>query len=117
MDIFLREAFSYLLLFLTGRLPCIFKEITGFYCPGCGGTRSVLALCSGNVIKSFLLHPFVPVFLIELFIVVLRRIKTGKLFISNPETVIVFSVLILQWIVKNAFLLAGIDIIALANAM
>ncbi|WP_211233956.1 DUF2752 domain-containing protein [Chitinilyticum litopenaei] len=25
-------------------LPCIFYELTGFYCPGCGATRAVYAL-------------------------------------------------------------------------
>ncbi len=39
---------------------CAFRKATGFYCPGCGGTRSVKALLSGHFIKAFLLHPFVP---------------------------------------------------------
>lgn len=27
---------------------CMFHELTGLYCPGCGGTRSVYALLHGN---------------------------------------------------------------------
>ncbi len=41
-------------------LPCLFRLFTGLYCPGCGGTRAVLALLSGNIRKSFFYHPFVP---------------------------------------------------------
>ena len=40
--------------------PCAFHRLTGFYCPGCGGTRAVKALFHGKIITSFLFHPFVP---------------------------------------------------------
>lgn len=43
-----------------GRIPCLFHELTGFYCPGCGGTRAVLALLAGHPVLSFLYHPLVP---------------------------------------------------------
>ncbi|MCR4792445.1 MAG: DUF2752 domain-containing protein [Lachnospiraceae bacterium] len=45
---------------LFGSGDCRFKEVTGFYCPGCGGTRAVRAFLSGHLIKSFIYHPFVP---------------------------------------------------------
>ena len=38
---------------------CLFNKITGLYCPGCGGTRSVRALLHGHLIKSLWYHPFV----------------------------------------------------------
>ena len=38
---------------------CIFHAMTGYYCPGCGGTRSVYALLQGHLIQSFLYQPFV----------------------------------------------------------
>lgn len=41
------------------RLPCVFRLVTGFYCPGCGGTRAVFALLNGKPILSFLYHPLV----------------------------------------------------------
>lgn len=40
-------------------LPCIFHGVTGFYCPGCGGTRAVAALLRGEILRSFLYHPIV----------------------------------------------------------
>ena len=39
--------------------PCGFRFMTGFYCPGCGGTRAVRALLQGKILLSFLYHPFV----------------------------------------------------------
>ena len=44
--------------FLLGT-PCIFRQMTGLYCPGCGGTRAAIALLSGHPVRSFLLHPII----------------------------------------------------------
>ena len=39
---------------LTGiAIPCVFHEVTGLYCPGCGMTRSVLALLKLDFYQSF----------------------------------------------------------------
>lgn len=43
-----------------GGFPCLFHLITGFYCPGCGGTRAIRMLIHGKVMASFCYHPFVP---------------------------------------------------------
>ena len=46
--------------------PCAFKALTGYDCPGCGGTRMVWYLLHGNVVQAarhhlvvFLAIPFV----------------------------------------------------------
>ena len=41
-------------------LPCLLRTFTGFYCPGCGGTRAVYALLHLQPWQSFCYHPFVP---------------------------------------------------------
>ncbi|MBQ6855594.1 MAG: DUF2752 domain-containing protein, partial [Lachnospiraceae bacterium] len=43
-------------LMVRGKLPCMFRMLTGLYCPGCGGTRAVKALLTGHPIQSFLYH-------------------------------------------------------------
>lgn len=40
-------------------MPCVFHTVTGYYCPGCGGTRAVAALLHGEFIQSFRFHPMV----------------------------------------------------------
>ena len=32
-----------------GIYPCLFHLVTGAYCPGCGGTRALLALLHGRL--------------------------------------------------------------------
>ena len=44
---------------VLGSLPCPFHFLTGLYCPGCGGTRAVMALLTGNWKASLYYHPFV----------------------------------------------------------
>lgn len=39
---------------------CVFNNATGYYCPGCGGTRALISFVKGNLIKSFMYHPVVP---------------------------------------------------------
>lgn len=39
--------------------PCAFNHVTGYYCPGCGGTRAVNALVHFRLLESLYYHPFV----------------------------------------------------------
>ena len=56
-------AFLYLAAFLYDKLivsrgvPCILNLYTGYYCPGCGNTRSVMALLRGDIIASLRYNP------------------------------------------------------------
>jgi len=36
---------------------CVFKNLTGYPCPGCGSTRATILLFKGNLIESLLLNP------------------------------------------------------------
>ena len=38
---------------------CVFFKATGYYCPGCGGTRAFLSMLKGKFITSFVYHPLV----------------------------------------------------------
>ncbi|WAC41511.1 DUF2752 domain-containing protein [Pedobacter sp. SL55] len=46
-------------------LPCPFKYLFGFDCPGCGFQRSVLALFNGDFVHSFQLYPPTVPFLLS----------------------------------------------------
>lgn len=85
---------------------CGFFATTGLYCPGCGGTRAVKSLLRGNLVQSFLYHPFVLYFVggYTVFMVYEFCKKHFKIFhrVFPVEIVICIgvSVLLLQWIVK-----------------
>ena len=37
---------------------CLFHKVTGFACPSCGTTRSILYLLGGDILASILTNPF-----------------------------------------------------------
>lgn len=103
--------------FLQIMPPCVFRTLTGFYCPGCGGTRAVLELLHGNLFHSFYYHPIV------LYTVVLY----GWYLISNTIQwlsrekylwgsryhrwygIVAVIIVIGNWIIKNLLLFLGIS--------
>lgn len=72
-------------------IPCIFHKITGFYCPGCGITRCLFSLLSGNIKQAFYYNMLVcllfPVFLFymgyKLYIYIVG--KKDDLFVRIPK--------------------------------
>lgn len=59
---------------------CLFKFCFNIYCPGCGGTRALRALLSGNIVTAFLDNPllFELIFLILFYeISAIRSLKVG----------------------------------------
>lgn len=39
--------------------PCLINQLTGLYCPGCGGTRALKYLLGGHIFKSLYYNPAV----------------------------------------------------------
>lgn len=112
--------------------PCGFRMLTGFYCPGCGGTHAVYSLISFDIISSIKENPFVTycgfyfAFLllwngISLLILKASRffcskgkkINSAKVYIFHFRTVHIYvglAILLLNWIVKNILLCFGITL-------
>lgn len=103
-------------------MPCIFQAVTGLYCPGCGGTRAVKYLLTGQIAKSLQYHPLV---LYTAVIVTLEAVsaviakKTGRpeRYLGHEKAWIYLGVgiILVNWIVKNYLLVAkGIDLLSVA---
>ena len=101
--------------------PCAVNALTGFYCPGCGGTRAVHALLSGHIFRSFACHPIVPMaaVLAGWFMVsqTIERISAGRIRIGMHMRDVylwgALGVIIANFLVKNlALLIWGVDLLA-----
>ncbi|MEE1061453.1 MAG: DUF2752 domain-containing protein [Ruminococcus sp.] len=64
--------------------PCMMYEILGWYCPGCGSTRSVAALLKGDILLSLResLLPMILIIVLLLLYVELVFRAFGKKFRS-----------------------------------
>ena len=97
---------------LTHVPECAFESLTGLYCPGCGGTRAVIALFNGHPVRSFLYHPAVPYafvvyceFMIRMFLVKHFGVKSGKDGQINIFIYIGIGIILIQWVVKLILLI------------
>ncbi|MDR0963410.1 MAG: DUF2752 domain-containing protein [Clostridium sp.] len=89
--------------------PCGWDYHFRIYCPGCGGTRSVLALFHGNLLQSFLYYPAVP-FMAVLYLVFMishtmeRFVKTSHVHgikYHNWYVCVLMGLVFINCIVRN----------------
>ena len=101
-------------------MPCLLHTFTGYYCPGCGGTRAVDALLHLQLWRSFCYHPLVPygaaVYLWFMVSHTIEKLSRYRLRIGmkwNPAWLwIARSILVLNVLVKDgALLLFHIDLL------
>ena len=93
---------------------CFILSHTGWYCPGCGGTRAVIALLHGHPLRSLYYHPAVlyavTVFAAFMITQTLQRMTRGRIRgmkYRDAYLYIAAAVVLINWIVKNVFLYMG----------
>lgn len=90
-------------------MPCLFHLFTGYYCPGCGGTRAVRELLKGHILRSAYYHPLVPYgtafYLYFMVTQTIGRLSGGRIPIGmryrNCYVWIAAVVIFLNFILKN----------------
>lgn len=98
---------------------CLFRKLTGLYCPGCGGQRAFRALfVFGDPIRSFLIHPIVlysvvvfAIYFVSVSIHFISRRRIAMLRFEPALVWIALAMVLVNWVVKNIFILNGIDIL------
>jgi len=93
--------------------PCIIHELTGLYCPGCGGTRAVIALFQGEILTSFMYHPVV-LYAVSIFVLFMitntiqyisrNKFKTGINY-NDKYLYIGLAIMALNFIIKNVMVI------------
>ncbi len=100
-------------------IPCAIYEKTGYYCPGCGMTRAIKALLSGDILASLKYHPIVvyligigSIFMILNTISLISKKDFSGMRLKNCFILIIPIIIAVQWVIKNALLIIwGIRII------
>ena len=89
-------------------IPCLFHQITGLLCPGCGNTRAALALLRLDLPAAF---GYNPLFLVEFFYLAWiifhcsRAFLKGKPFHYKPPLplldIVILVAILAWWIIRN----------------
>lgn len=83
-------------------IPCIFHELTGFYCPGCGLTRAIASIVKLDFYQAFryniLVFVLIPFFI---FYFINKVFFSNKYKIPNFIIIIVLVLVIVFGIVRN----------------
>ena len=97
-------------------IPCFIKHNFLIYCPGCGGSRSVAALLSLDVLGSFIYYPAIPytvgVLVFGDMMAVLSFIRDTKeplSRITSKPFLVIPVIVIVNFLVRNILLFNGID--------
>ena len=110
--IILLLAIIYLLLSIkyTPFIPCIFHEITGFYCPGCGITRMIISLFKLDFYQAFRYNQLLFILFPFAFILILNALgcifnKSVPIYkkINNKIWIILIIILIIYGVVRNIY--------------
>lgn len=83
-------------------LPCPFKKLTGYDCPGCGFQRSLLALFCGHFADSLHLYPAtIPLLLVGFYLVFEQRLRLYRFsYIKAPLYTVTLLIIFGSWIIK-----------------
>ncbi|MCD7824138.1 MAG: DUF2752 domain-containing protein [Oscillospiraceae bacterium] len=95
--------------------PCLFNQLTGYYCPGCGGTRAVISLLHINIIQSFIYHPFVPyvaiiaaIFMVSYTVSIISKGRIAYFRLRPIYFYISIALILINFAVKNILIYLGI---------
>lgn len=86
---------------------CMFNRVTGYPCPGCGGTRSLRALYQGDILRS--LYDYPPllfgiivylIFMVRCFLYRRFGIKKSRDGAVVKYIYIFVALILIQWMVK-----------------
>ncbi len=104
-----------------GRIPCLFHELTGLYCPGCGGTRAAKALLCGHPVLSLQYHPLVlycalvAVWFLFSYVCYWKTKKSKyRIYLNNGYIYAGVVITVLNFLYKNYMLaVKGVDLLSL----
>lgn len=85
----------YIFIRVTGlAIPCIFRKITGFLCPGCEITRAILAAVKLDFAKAFAYNQFMFIALPALAYIIVKNdyvfVRYGNRKLSRFDNILIF---------------------------
>jgi len=82
-------------------IPCLFHEITGFYCPGCGITRMLFSLFRLEIYQAFRYNPLVFILFFSYIFYKILQLFDNKIIIKEKYIMILLVIVIVYGILRN----------------
>lgn len=90
--------------FWVGFLPeCYFYKMTGYYCPGCGGTRAVHSLLNLKLWTAFKYNPGVVSLFLVLALAISEKIFNIKILPRKLMFWVVFIIILFSYYILRNF--------------
>lgn len=87
---------------------CVFHQLTGLECPGCGSQRAIHAILHGNILEGLKTNPFIIIsipygfFLILILIFKTPFTQNLRAKLLNHKVVYLYCVIFIGWwIIRN----------------
>ena len=85
---------------ISGRSICIFYNITGVPCPGCGMTRAFVHLFQGHIAEAFRYHPLFP------FVIFIPFIFKSK---KSLYPYLALALVLVVWIIRLKLMFPSVE--------
>lgn len=93
---------------LIGTPPCLFRTLTGLYCPGCGTRSALIQLSQGKLYAAWRLNPLTILALPALLLFTVSQALTAirgrslpRLFLAPSLVWGIFCLILAFWILRN----------------
>ena len=94
---------------LTANSSCWMRKQYNLYCPGCGGTRALIALLRFDIVKSIQYNPMVLI-LVLYFSAFFAQFVFRKILVSNKLVISIIIMWGIFFVLRNVLLVFwGID--------
>lgn len=99
--------FFYMKYIASLNIPCFVYLTTGYWCPGCGGTRSMVELSKGHIIRSLHYNPISVILLINFILMYIQlifnthNIKKRVLPENDMYIVILVIAMLFYYLIRN----------------
>jgi hypothetical protein len=91
---------------------CVFKGITGFPCPTCGTTRSMLSLSQGDIATALAMNPLIALGLVGAvlsflysIITLIFNLKRMSVILTGREKTVVRTIAVIFFLVQWTYLI------------
>ncbi|MCM1071649.1 MAG: DUF2752 domain-containing protein [[Clostridium] fimetarium] len=88
----------------TGFMPrCLFRELTGWKCPGCGSQTALMALLGGKPGEAFAANPAIPFYLLYLAAITQPASRRLRKALTSPAALYILAASIAAWTIGRNF--------------